>query len=1063
MMLPRLPGISLLSLTAAVVLSATHARTNAASAKLTGRRARNDSFSSPRAGVRWRHWIQDACLEDAALQRDVAAMADVGSEGFELLSYQSYGQRGPTLLDPTRCSFGSDHFSDVFVDYVEAARQHGMVMDWAMGPNQAAGVPVPPDQVDRPGFNTELVLGISQPIAAGSSNAATTLPEPQIVPVTGYDGLVNFTAPITKRKLEGAVAVQLVPGANLSAPALQVDWSTLVDLSGAAQDGKPFNYTAPAGQDSVIVSFYSRRNGYPEAVPGFDGAIPGQPGSYGSYIQDHFSLAGAQIAIEANEDVILKKAAKALAKDGVGKSIWTDSNEFRAQLYWTDQVRAEFEKDHGYPIAYALPALFGGARPFGGANTPKKVLDYGATIDSERFRNDFKETLTRLYVEYGRHLAQWARKRGMAYSDQPAYNFQLDISLSSTVADVPECESLGQPSIDLIRQFTGGVNLAHRDILSSEMGAGRFEAYEFRMIQLFQDSRLAFAGGVNQIIIHGLPSSTNYVQTSWPGLTPFVYEFSEMHGPRQPGWKHYGQYMEILAREMWLLRRGTRKLDVVVLRYGWDLRAVPDKTQKHVVFATPALEEAGYSYDYVSALALQATAPKVKDGRLDPDGPAYKALVLNRASNITVAGIRTVLDYAQAGLPVVVLGDAPSDVPGFDANGTRKGEVQKAVQTLLGLKNVKSVAQESEVASALAELDVTPSAASNSTDAVVSDASTIKNPNDPLVVLRRHDRGQGSAKSSELYYVFNSGAPRRFNVTFEVPSASKAHGFLLDQRTGTTRSLAQMVRGQGGDSVTINGLELASNQTAMFAFTTASVFQDARAPQRLLESIDGDVRVQVAPRGDRIEAQLFGEGQRSYKLGGGSDNTGGTLDFSLHGAEAVEVKQWELSIDAWAPSSNLSSVETDITPHPNVPLPNGLVPWDQLDGHYNTSGVGTYTSTFDWGFAGNDDTVGAELRQPLVYHTQKTWINDVLLPTFDPTSPKQDVSRYLKKGSNTIRIEVATPLLNALNALDDNLVMSVGYTRARKLAEGRVKRGHQSYGLVGPVEVVPFAKASIAL
>ena len=1006
------------------------------------RRYRIDTFQSPRAGVKWRHWIQDAWIEDGALDSDVAEMARVGSEGFELLSYQSYGQRGPTLEDPTYYSYGAEQWNDVLILYANEARKYGMFIDWAMGPNQAAGVPYLPDQVDSTGFNTELVVGRTLLPAGTVWNG--TIPEPELVQLTGYDGQVNFTAPITQKQLEGVVTVQILPTNNKSMTTLGIDWSTLQDITADISSEQKFDsrqYTAAEGEDTLVLAFYSRRNGYPEAIPGFDGAIPGLPGSYGSYVHDHFSVEGAQKAIDSNQQHVLTAAQSALNEEGTGVGMWTDSNEFRAQLYWTEGLAARFQQDHNYSIRLALPVLFGGKRPFGGANTPSQVYDYNVTFDSERFRNDFKQTLTNAYLDYGKHLTEYARTIGLKYSDQPAYNFPLDVGAASTIADIPECEGLGQPSVDLIRQFSGGVNLAGRHILSSEMGAGRYLAYESRMIQLIQDARLAFAGGVNQIILHGYPSSTNYIETSWPGLTPFVYEFSELHGPRQPAWQHYDQYMEMFGREMWLLRRGTPKIDVAVMRYGWDLETdAADKTKKNVVFKTDELSRSGYSYEYVSSYALGLDGVEVEGGRLMPSGPAYKALVLNRARNLTVSAAQRVLRLADDGLPVVVLGPVPDDIPGYDADGSGKAAVVSAMENLLQLNNVKIVELEKDVPAALAKLGASPSARIY---------SGIKDY--PPIVRRR------SASDADLYYVFNQGNSSLFSIGFEKPIEQNANIFILDQLTGETKSAALWYL-DSSDRLNTT-FTLATNQSLMLVITNSTTYQGAMALPETLVASNPSIKAMALQDGSGIELQSYSAGVQEYTLSNGSRQS---VTFSFCNQMPLNLTQWNLTLQSWTPTANLSDVAT-VKTNSSIQLPNGLVLWDELAGHYNTSGIGVYTTTFFWPTC-KADSVGAELRQPSIFHTQRAWVNGKMLPVIDPVNPKIDITNWLQvDAQNVLTIEVATPLLNAINAFPDDQIKSVGYTRARKLASSPVRRGHQKYGLTGPIEVIPFAKVLVQL
>ncbi|KAJ7261304.1 hypothetical protein B0H12DRAFT_1106189, partial [Mycena haematopus] len=43
------------------------------------------SFASPKTGVKWRYWVEDASVSPDILRADVSEMARVGSSGFELV------------------------------------------------------------------------------------------------------------------------------------------------------------------------------------------------------------------------------------------------------------------------------------------------------------------------------------------------------------------------------------------------------------------------------------------------------------------------------------------------------------------------------------------------------------------------------------------------------------------------------------------------------------------------------------------------------------------------------------------------------------------------------------------------------------------------------------------------------------------------------------------------------------------------------------------------------------------------------------------------------------------
>jgi hypothetical protein len=70
-------------------------------------------------------------------------------------------------------------------------------------------------------------------------------------------------------------------------------------------------------------------------------------------------------------------------------------------------------------------------------------------------------------------------------------------------------------------------------------------------------------------------------------------------------------------------------------------------------------------------------------------------------------------------------------------------------------------------------------------------------------------------------------------------------------------------------------------------------------------------------------------------------------------------------------------------------------------------------------------------------------VNGELLPALDPMDPVVDLGHALVPGANTIEIEVASTLLNRLRTVTP----SVYGVAAR-----------QSYGLAGPVRLVPYVE-----
>ena len=63
-------------------------------------------------------------------------------------------------------------------------------------------------------------------------------------------------------------------------------------------------------------------------------------------------------------------------------------------------------------------------------------------------------------------------------------------------------------------------------------------------------------------VLHGYPYSSSYPNTTWPGFTTFTYRFSNMHGPRQPAWEYYDDYMNWIARTQYVAQSGIPKVDL---------------------------------------------------------------------------------------------------------------------------------------------------------------------------------------------------------------------------------------------------------------------------------------------------------------------------------------------------------------------------------------------------------------------------------------------------------------------------------------------------------------------
>ncbi|KAK7033504.1 hypothetical protein VNI00_012725 [Paramarasmius palmivorus] len=992
------------------------------------------TFASPRTGVKWRYWIEDSSADLEVLHSDVTEMARVGSSGFQVLSYQSYGgfqsNTGNVILDPADFAFGSDRFVAVVATLTQAAKQHNMTIDLALGPNQGAGVPVKPADADQEGMLTELVFG-SRFLQPGETFDGP-LPSPVILPFIDVEGVIR-SANTTQKYLVGVVGAQVAKGANIRAPRVPLDFTTVVDLTDEVQgsgDNATVSWRPPGNGTSVVLAFYYRRNGFPEARGGLNGAEDAKPGSWGAFVVDHFSAKGAEVSSRFIQDHILSREdiGEMLAEPGVGKYVWEDSMEFQTQVWWTDGFAKRFEERHGYSVGRVLPilhALLPGHALFSAGFNVNQTFNYGTTFDPWIFAEDYRDTLTSLYMDYMTAFNEWSHSTGLLFSNQPAYDFQIDPAASAAIPDVPEIESLSLPLVDHARQLSGGVHLGNRTIFSSETAARPGFAVGLPMPMLLEDSKAQFAGHVNQLVLHGYAYSGAYPNTTWPGICTFAYGYSDMHGPRMPAWDHYKGYLDYIARNQYILQSGTPKVDVAIYRKGYDFTRFSPSP-----FPSTSLTDAGYTYEYVSPENFKLPGVFVTNGRLALAGPAYKALVLSRIQNITIDAAQSLLDFANDGLPIIIAGGVPNGIPGFDTDGSKSDRVNALMEQLTASPTVKIVANEAAVSGALSSLEVIP-------------AASLDPPASTLWTIRRDEESLSSNTSH--FFLYNQ-AQTAIRGTLILNVGFEGTPFTLDGYSGTVTPIFIWNSTSSG-TITIPGFSLAAGETALISVTTESELEGVASSTAHVVNVGAGVTAGTSRSGS-FELHSSTEGSVQVTLSNGESQT---IEFSLEGEVTRELNSWQLNITKWTPPDDLSQIPSKLIPEPAINLTR-LVPWDQLRGHQDTSGVGTYITTFSWEHT-MDGGVGLQLDFGSVVHTLKAWLNGVELPTADPVRPAVDISRFVKEGSNVLRVDAASTLLNVVNSVPE--VMSLGQLRTDTVI---IPPARQHYGLITPVRLIPYGR-----
>ncbi|KAE8343154.1 hypothetical protein BDV24DRAFT_161591 [Aspergillus arachidicola] len=188
---------------------------------------------------------------------------------------------------------------------------------------------------------------------------------------------------------------------------------------------------------------------------------------------------------------------------------------------------------------------------------------------------------------------------GLKFSQQVGYNLPVDMLEAIPSVDIPETETLSFSNlIDGFRQFSGPVNLAGKNVISIELGADFGQAYYQTWTELLQEAKHAFVAGVNQLVIHAL--------TPPAGLDV-----------------GYKQAMDYLARCQFILQEGVPRVDLVF----WDKQTAQD-AYPGILYEPTDLQDAGYTYEYLSPENFDSPMAYVKNGVLAPQQQAFKAMIL---------------------------------------------------------------------------------------------------------------------------------------------------------------------------------------------------------------------------------------------------------------------------------------------------------------------------------------------------------------------------------------------------------------------------------------------------
>ncbi|MEW2353399.1 glycosyl hydrolase [Spirillospora sp. NPDC029432] len=887
-------------------------------------------FAAPPADAKpkIRYWWACGDITPAAIDAEVRQIADRGFGAAEIQCMLS--------TKPKEEGWGSPALSDRFERAIEAGRRYGVRIDLTVGPSWPLVVPgVTPDS---PEAAQEIAYG--RAVVEGGTTFAGPVPaapEPK--------------AGVSEQTLVALQAVRCA-GSCTAAKPVKLDKSSLTDLTGSVREGT-VSWKAPAGGQWLLLAYWQRGTGQ-ASVAGQ--AVSGEA----AHVVDHFGAAGARAATGYWDSRVLTPDMRRLLKRN-GGDLFEDSLELDSAQHWTAKLPERFEKLRGYSLRDNLPVLFIDKihRQYTQA-TPDDTPDFEFTDGGgARVRDDYYRTLTDLYIgEHVEPLKKWAHARGLRFRAQP-YGTTIDTPTIGSALDVNETESLGlRPGYtdEPFRWISGGaVHLAGQKTYSLECCATLGDAYAQTWPQMLEHFNTAFAHGVNQVVYHGF-ATERALGTPWPGFSPFTFQggngFSEAWGPRQPTWDDTSKITGWTSRMQYVLRQGRPAVDLAVYRDG------------HGTAVREPDGAAGFTYDFAGPGQLEGT--RVRNRRLAPDGPAYRALIVDRQETMPVATARTLLAHARGGLPLVVVGDPPGRTPGARDAARQDAELAGLVRRLLAQPSVRHVTAQDRLPAALKELGVRASAEAGS----------------PGLMTVRRDLSAG-----RLYYLHN---PTSATITADVSLEGTGTPYTLDAWTGKitpagryrsdrTRTTLPIVLAPGGSTVIALGGGEAPHATG---------------------TSGGEIL--VGDDGPFLRAAKGG----AYTV---TRDDGADVRLTVPAvADPQRLDGWRLSVEDWHRGADGGRAIT----HHEIDL-KGLKPWSEIPALRDVSGVGTYRTTVRL-----DRADGAYLDLGQVTDTFEVTVNGRTLPPPDQVGRRIDLGGHLRPGTNTITVRVATTLRNRLRVTD---------------------------------------------
>lgn len=634
---------------------------------------------------------------------------------------------------------------------------------------------------------------------------------------------------------------------------------------------------------------------------------------------------------------------------------------------------------------------------------------------TDRIYEDYNALLADSYVKYRVNgVRNWAEETmGWGFRGQTYQLPGLEISQGASVADVPECDNMSKG--DGIRYQSGTSNISNKNFLTMEAITGPMQEY-VTMDDVLTELGQNYSDGVNRAILHGSPyaKTFNGYNSEWPGWLAFgAGSFGSSYTYREAFWEDFGTETSYMSRIQAVLQKGTAQIDLAVLidkEHTFDF-----ESGNHF----QNLLDAGYSYNLISEANLGDSNALVENGVLAPDGPAYKALIVDEVTIFDVESMDKLITYAKNGLPIIVYKSNVSRVYGSKTDDD--AVLQGKYQELLGMDNVIQADNEDALADALTADAILPYAQYSHAQLETTMYT------DPVT-------------GSNFYYMYNNAYPENTGMMgndqaseykgedkiirdIDITLEGTGKAYVLDPHTGSVCEAADQTVNEDG-TITVHLQELYGGDSVFYCVTEDTTDFPENVETEKVVNLDTDV--------EPLDLTDADWNLLIHSYGPGNDEN----DPSV--SKVTDVDFGSQKLVNWA---GIKVTDEQLTAL-------------GVDDMKYVSGIGEYTTEFELPDDFDPDTMGAYL--DVTYGKDQIGsitINGTSLSA-NNVSDRTDLSGYLVAGKNTLTIKLSTTLYARMykeNSGYANAEFGMGSGFMQPVEEGLFCNGLQT------VTITPYA------